>query len=957
MDGHEAPLVIGNQPAFQKSLDDFIAFDQRGNLRRQEREYKEGLIQTLGPALSQPALAAPDSVNRLREAFKKSYSAVTNLTSFYAADDYRKYIDRTPSERVRQLLNQLLYGTGELSARIDEFKREVDRDLPGYLEDKHKKIYLGLISLLLAAAFPDTYIFFRPSLLKSASKRWNVPEPQGKSWGEKYVAYLQFIEQIRSRLSAALGRPADLIDAHSFLWVNRDRGTDESSEPEESNGDHGERETLNHIIVNLSWQSDYWQEKPTPENLQQSGHRYARAGNLPYERWNFNWQKNVVDDYKVGYFQATGVPREYDNGRGIIFFYSRNFIVGLYAKAEIGSFTVGDFRGNVRAPLEICVRWKDITRVPVNAARHFKGQTRMGQGGLLKIGDAQAESIIEDAIAAHADAPEIQETLERIKATIWNPRVSDSTAGGTMESHPEINQMLMDMMSRVRDIILYGPPGTGKTWLVNEFASYFLLFHNVSPEQANRYWAATGGQAATSDLPLYEAVAYPAGKRIFNSSSGSTAQREYFYWWITARERRWSWDTLFERGREFFGKSVIPSNFDAAKPGDIVFGYNASPHKEIAALARVSRALHQETEEGKELEGITIEPLGKLRHPIPWSVLKDNRILRKSEPITHNAQGTLFKLTSAEVTELKHLLEEAGNDVDLEAGVTSQSQDSFSLAHNLREKYLEFVTFHQSLAYEEFIEGLKPLPPEDDQESTQIKYDIVSGVFKGICEQAMGDPDHHYMLIIDEINRANISKVFGELITLIEDDKRMGQSNQLTVTLPYSGERFGVPSNLYVIGTMNTADRSIALLDVALRRRFAFVEMMPLPPLLSNITGVDLRALLTIMNERISVLLDRDHQIGHSYLMGLHNVDDLRFAWYHRIVPLLQEYFYNDGERLRAVLGKRFVDEIRPDSGLFDALPENFDLDMPHVEIRTFEGDDDGFLNSLQELAAQGAHQ
>jgi 5-methylcytosine-specific restriction endonuclease McrBC GTP-binding regulatory subunit McrB len=137
------------------------------------------------------------------------------------------------------------------------------------------------------------------------------------------------------------------------------------------------------------------------------------------------------------------------------------------------------------------------------------------------------------------------------------------------------------------------------------------------------------------------------------------------------------------------------------------------------------------------------------------------------------------------------------------------------------------------------------------------------------------------------------------------------------VTLPYSGEEFGltsrspakagVPANLLLIGTMNTADRSIALLDVALRRRFTFVELMPQPELLGEVAGVPLGKLLTALNRKLEAYLDRDHQIGHSYLMNLATVTDLRFAWEHKVMPLLQEYFYGDGEKLVAMLGSEFV--------------------------------------------------
>ena len=204
-----------------------------------------------------------------------------------------------------------------------------------------------------------------------------------------------------------------------------------------------------------------------------------------------------------------------------------------------------------------------------------------------------------------------------------------------------------------------------------------------------------------------------------------------------------------------------------------------------------------------------------------------------------------------------------------------------------------------------------------------IKDNVNKEALKAIFNNNADGAPQEYVLVIDEINRGNISKIFGELITLIEPSKRLGADDEIIVELPYSKEKFGVPSNLYIIGTMNTADRSIALMDTALRRRFEFVEMMPEYDKLNkiNIEGINIGEMLKTINERIEYLYDRDHTIGHAYFMSLKDgadISELALIFKNKILPLLQEYFYDDWEKIRLVLGdSQFIKEKKPSSDLF----------------------------------------
>lgn len=257
---------------------------------------------------------------------------------------------------------------------------------------------------------------------------------------------------------------------------------------------------------------------------------------------------------------------------------------------------------------------------------------------------------------------------------------------------------------------------------------------------------------------------------------------------------------------------------------------------------------------------------------------------------------------------------------------------------NVFKKFYKFTTFHQSYSYEDFIEGIKPRLSEDkeeEEELNEIEYEVQPGIFYDACDNAAqlaGYDDlqealkdtpegrmnkfskaQPYYLIIDEINRGNIANIFGELITLIEKDKRLGEEQETIVSLPYSKEEFGVPGNLVLVGTMNTADRSVEALDSALRRRFTFIAKTPQADILSQEryrnNNVDLEKMLDAINNRIEVLLDKDHLIGHSYLMDIKTITDIQTAFKNKIIPLLEEYFYGKPNIIGLILGPDFIEK------------------------------------------------
>lgn len=334
--------------------------------------------------------------------------------------------------------------------------------------------------------------------------------------------------------------------------------------------------------------------------------------------------------------------------------------------------------------------------------------------------------------------------------------------------------------------------------------------------------------------------------------------------------------------------------------------------------------------------------VGKIDEELDPEIIEESNLFDNLNYILYGPPGT--GKTYYSVAYAKAFIE----NIDVE---TVKTMD-YKLVKKSFDKYnekglVEFVTFHQNFTYEDFMEGIKP-----DILNGQVVYKVEKGIFYQICKKAKEHSNKRYVLIIDEINRGNMASIFGELITLIEAKKRNGKLEELSTTLPYSKEKFSVPSNLLIVGTMNTADRSIALMDTALRRRFAFEEMMPDPKILDDLQGKTLEVdgiiisqLIDTINKRIEVIYDREHTIGHAYFIELikdNSIDKLAAIFQKKIIPLLQEYFYEDYGKIRLILGdyqkiiieEQFIIKNRTEKdkslvGILDEESYTYDINIP----------------------------
>lgn len=415
-------------------------------------------------------------------------------------------------------------------------------------------------------------------------------------------------------------------------------------------------------------------------------------------------------------------------------------------------------------------------------------------------------------------------------------------------------------------------------------------------------------------------------------------EQDCSYWWLNANPKIWSFTDLAVGDAQFYtlynengNKRRVFQNFLDAKVGDMVIGYESNPVKQVVAIGRISAE--------QDGEKLFVEKVEGLTSPIDYAVLKECPELARMEYF-QNPQGSLFKLSKGEYEFILDLIREE-NPVAPKISIETYTKGNFlnevymseeryeSLVAILRNKknivlqgapgvgktfaarrlawsimgeknddHIEFVQFHQNYSYEDFIMGYKPI-----ENGFELKY----GIFYRFCQKASNQPDEEFFFIIDEINRGNMSKIFGELLMLIEKDYRGSK-----ITLSYNGLSFSVPKNLYIIGMMNTADRSLAMIDYALRRRFSFFDMEPgfdsegFVRYQDSLNNGTLNKLIEKIKElNYDIYLDKSlgkgFCIGHSYFCGR---DICTEEWLHSVVdydilPMLREYWFDDTDKLQ----------------------------------------------------------
>lgn len=701
-----------------------------------------------------------------------------------------------------------------------------------------------------------------------------MPEPEIEKAYYKDQTVYEDKERVFLKIDYNLfNQPVLKSELENYSWFSKmkvgSQGTNFTATKEEYESIKSLISKMNKLIINISWNSKDWKE----ESQDKSNHEWVKNGGIPFESWNFaDDAEGNTEEHIFGYAKFTNNPKI--SGKSIFIFYSDKKIVGFYGNAAIVDKKVKDNVLNLRGDQNISFVLENKIENIVEKG-YLEDGKRIGQGGFNYLHKNETVlKILEEALLLN---PNQKEEILRLKE--WFMKETQSN-----QSNENLNKLSNVPLNQ----ILYGPPGTGKTY-----------------------------------NSINKAI------EIINPNFDLTQDRE------TVKKE---FDRLVTEGQIIFTtfhQSMSYEDFvEGIKP---IIDESEDENKQV--LYNVEDGLFKQlVERAKEHKKETIETSNLENFDESWEQLIESVRLKISN-------DELLKIGSWEY------------------GLSNKDSLKYS-SLNSPSKYTFTITKQNIL---DVYQNKKARPSGAFQKDMQDIVDFMKNKFQlkdfkeKKSEEIVVENNQKYVLIIDEINRGNISQIFGELITLIEESKRLGEVEALEVTLTYSKKKFGVPSNVYIIGTMNTADRSVEALDTALRRRFSFEEMLPsydIKELDYFISDYKASEILKTINTRIELLLGREYVIGHSYflekttkelndiknaiegvkilldsvnsrvekdeikieLTKLNNLlseketnrkryDEINLleSFYKNIIPLLQEYFYNDFGKIGLVLGKGFV--------------------------------------------------
>jgi hypothetical protein len=776
---------------------------------------------------------------------------------------------------VRAVLEPLLYGQGPIAGRVNNYIAAMqaafdDLFTRGLLRARSApRITAQFPAILLAMVDPQSYGLFRPELYQLSAEAFGYQLDGSGTAGERYAKVTGMLRALRDGLGEAGVDTESLLDVHNWLWIRANRGDKSRWTPEDFTAMRTDRSQDRARIALIEGKLRVLGRAVRDQQRQRTGRdfRYKILGLYPPGRTSWRWINASTHEPRFGR-QPTAAPQlnveAHADGLDIFFLFDPT------AASNAAQRAVKErLRGR---------RWDDT--VLADPTSEGYRETQEDDRGRYMLRKRFPPEVVEGwpGLGVENVLAEIDRLWPLYEAVTRMDDVPTSEPAKPVVATESVDPLLLEIADALKDkgqAILYGPPGTGKTYNAMRFALWWLT-------------EASGGDGrSVIDDP----------RRMREAEQQFTrAQRERRVWWVVANPAEWSWSKLFPDRTVEYRYGRLRGNYEQLQPDDLVIGYEANPTKRVVALAKISQTLHT-NENNRPV--ITLRPFARVDHGITWDELLEDPGLANAEPVRFRNQGTLFRLTPTEAELVLARLQER----DPSLGELEGLDPTETIGQLTR------LTFHPSYTYEDFVEGYRPMPTG----SGQLNLELTPGVFLQVCEAARAHPDRPYLLLIDEINRANLPKVFGELITVLELDKR-----GLDTVLPQSRQPFSIPPNLRILGTMNTADRSIKLLDAAIRRRFAFIELMPDSRPLKNasVGDLELDRFMDALNRRILQREGREKQIGQSYFLdkdGEPFTDEAAFAARFRrdVLPLLQEYAYDDYRELTRYLGKDLVDPDR----------------------------------------------